>query len=151
MEAFNKLGLPLKIVGNGPRFNYLKSIAKKNIELLGRRSDEEVTKLLLSCKALIFPTYEDFGIVPVEAMAAGKPVLAYRQGGTMESVLDRVTGEFFDNQTSDAIIKVVKKFNPDKYNAQACRSQAEKFSKEKFKERIKFFVEEAWQQKKNLP
>ena len=150
VEAFNKLGLPLKIVGDGPQFQDLKSIAKKNIEFLGRKSDEEVANLLLRCKALIFPTYEDFGIVPVEAMAAGKPVIAYRGGGALETVLDGVTGEFFDQQTPGDIIKTVKRFQPNKYSPVACQTQAKKFSKEKFKERLKFFVEEAWQRKKDL-
>jgi glycosyltransferase involved in cell wall biosynthesis len=147
VQAFNKLGLPLKIVGEGPQYNYLRSIAKDNIELLGRRSDEEVTNLYKSCTALIFPTYEDFGIVPVEAMAAGKPVIAYRVGGALETVVEGVTGEFFDRQTSDDIIGVVKKFNPGKYEPQACRLQAQKFSKEVFQRKMKFFVEEAWQKK----
>ncbi|OGY21670.1 MAG: hypothetical protein A2126_01850 [Candidatus Woykebacteria bacterium GWB1_45_5] len=148
VEAFNKLGLPLKIVGEGPQFNYLKSIAKGNVELLGRRSDEEATHLFQSCTALIFPTYEDFGIVPVEAMAAGRPVIAYRRGGALETVVEGVTGEFFDKQTSDAIIKLVTKFNPGKYDSKACIRQAKKFSKEEFKRKIKFFVEEAWQKQK---
>lgn len=147
VEAFNRLGLPLKIVGDGPQFGYLKQIAKGNIELLGRRSDAEVTHLLKNCTALIFPTYEDFGIVPVEAMAAGKPVIAFRGGGALESVVERVTGEFFDKQSPDAIIRTVKRFNPTKYGPKACRLQAEKFSKEVFQRKIRFFVEESWQKK----
>jgi len=135
-------------VGDGPQFAYLKKIANSNIELLGRKSDEEIVDLLLGSKALIFPTYEDFGIVPVEAMAAGKPVIAFRGGGALETIKEGVTGEFFDEQTPDAIIGVVKKFNPDKYNPEACRAQAKKFSKEEFKRKIKFFVEEVWQNRK---
>ena len=147
VEAFNKLEMPLKIVGEGPQFNYLKSIAKDNIELLGRLGDEETTKLVKSCTALVFPTYEDFGIVPVEAMAAGKPVIAYRKGGTLETIVDGVTGLFFDEQTSSDIIKTIKKFDPTKYKTDACREQAKKFSKEEFQRKINFFVEEAWQKK----
>jgi glycosyltransferase involved in cell wall biosynthesis len=148
VEAFNKLGLPLKIVGEGPQYLYLKKIVKSNVELLGRLADEEVTKLLVSCTALIFPTHEDFGIVPVEAMVAGRPVIAYRGGGALETVVEGVTGEFFDKQTPDAIIDVVKKFDPDKYSPQACREQAQKFSKEEFKRKFKFFVDEVWQKRK---
>ncbi|MDP2720836.1 MAG: glycosyltransferase [bacterium] len=148
VEAFNKLGSSLKIVGDGPQFNYLKRVAKKNVELLGRRSDEEVTDLFLGCKALIFPTHEDFGIVPVEAMAAGKPVVAFRGGGALETILEGVTGEFFDEQKADAIIKAVKKFDPKKYKSEACISQAQKFSKNEFKRNISKFVEEAWQKRK---
>jgi glycosyltransferase involved in cell wall biosynthesis len=145
VEAFNQLGEPLKIVGDGPQYESLKKTAKSNIQLLGRRPDAEVTKLLAECKALIFPTYEDFGIVPVEAMAAGKPVIAYRKGGATESVVEGVTGEFFNEQTSSAIIGVVKKFNPEDYDPKACREQSKKFSKEEFKRKIKFFVEGIWQ------
>ena len=150
VEAFNKLGLPLKIVGDGPQLSYLTGVAKKNIELLGRLPDEEVTKLVSSCTALIFPTHEDFGIVPVEAMAAGKPVISFSRGGAAETIVEGVSGVFFDKQTPQAIIETVKRFDPSAYKAEACRSQAKKFSKEEFKERFKFFVEEAWQKRSNL-
>ncbi|OGY26345.1 MAG: hypothetical protein A2Z42_03395 [Candidatus Woykebacteria bacterium RBG_19FT_COMBO_43_10] len=150
VEAFNRLGLPLKIVGYGPQVDYLKSIAKGNIELLGRVSDDEVGKLMVSCSALIFPTHEDFGIVPVETMAASKPVIAYRGGGALETVLEGVTGEFFDQQTPGDIIKTVKRFQPNKYSPVACQTQAKKFSEEKFKRAMKLFVEEAWQRKIDL-
>ena len=150
VEAFNKLGLPLKIVGDGPQYKFLKEAAKNNIEFLGRRSDTEVSALLANCRALIFPTHEDFGIVPVEAMAAGKPIIAYRGGGALETVLEGVTGEFFDRQTPDDIIKVVKKFQSNKYDSRACRTHAKKFSKEKFKRAMKSFVEEVWRRKIDL-
>ncbi len=144
VHAFNNLGLPLKIVGMGPQFEYLKSIAKDNVELLGRISDEEVTKLVEGCQAVIFPTYEDFGIVPVEAMAAGKSVIAYAKGGALESVVEGKTGEFFSQQTPDAIIDIVKKFDSSKYSPRTCRQRAEKFSKEEFKRKMKEFVEEIY-------
>jgi glycosyltransferase involved in cell wall biosynthesis len=144
VEAFNKLGLPLKIIGYGPQFSYLKEIAKKNIELLGRLPDSEVTDYIKNCKALIFPTYEDFGIVPVEAMAAGKPVIAFKKGGALETVVEGVTGVFFGSQTSSDIIRTVEKFDPTEYNATACREQAKKFSKEEFKRKIKLFVADVW-------
>lgn len=147
VKAFNELGLPLKVVGLGPQFEYLRSIARPNVEMLGRIGDEQVTKLLLECKALIFPTYEDFGIVPVEAMAAGKPVLAFAKGGSIETVVAGKTGEFFEEQSADAIIKAVKNFYPEKYDKEDCRRQAEKFSKEAFKKNITRFVEEAYQNK----
>jgi glycosyltransferase involved in cell wall biosynthesis len=148
VKAFNRLGLPLKIVGWGPQFKYLQKIAKGNIQLLGRKPDSEVTKLFTNCKALIFPTYEDFGIVPVEAMAAGQPVIAYRKGGAIESVVEGVTGEFFNEQTTDAIISVIKKFNPKKYNPEACLARAKKFSLVEFKREIRSFVEDIWKNQK---
>lgn len=150
VKAFNKLGLPLKIVGDGPQFAYLKSIAKNNVELLGRRSDDEVTQLLIGCKALIFPTHEDFGIVPVEAMAAGKPVISYNKGGASETIIEGVSGTFFKSQTAEAIIETVKRFEPSDYKVENCRQQAQKFSKEGFKRKFKFFVEESWQKHSNL-
>lgn len=148
VEAFNRLGLSLKVVGVGPQFEYLKSIAKKNVQMLGRLPDHDVTNLIQNCKALIFPTHEDFGIVPVEAMAAGKPVIAYGKGGALETVVEGVTGEFFDKQTPSAIINEIKKFNPKKYKPEACRRQALKFSEVEFKRKIKFFVEEAYAAKR---
>jgi len=150
VEAFNKLGLPLKIVGDGPQYKFLKEAAKNNIEFLGRRSDTEVSALLANCRALIFPTHEDFGIVPVEAIAAGKPIIAYRGGGALETVLEGVTGEFFDHQTTGDIIKAVKRFPPNKYSPVACQTQAKKFSEENFKREMRSFVEEAWRRKIDL-
>ena len=149
VEAFNQLKLPLKIVGEGSQLPYLRSIAKDNIEILGWVSDEEKTRLLQRCQAFIFPTDEDFGIAPVEAMAAGKPVIAYQKGGAIETIVEGVTGAFFEEQTPSAIIDVVKKFDPDSFNPDLCQKQAEKFSKDEFKSRIKFFVEEAWEKKTN--
>jgi glycosyltransferase involved in cell wall biosynthesis len=142
VQAFNKLRLPLKVVGTGPQFGYLKSIAKDNVELVGKVSSSKVSQLFRGAEALIFPTHEDFGIVSVEAMAAGKPVIAYRVGGVTETVVEGVTGEFFDKQTPGAIIEAVKKFKPSNYSGEACRKQAKKFSKGQFKRKMKFFVEE---------
>jgi glycosyltransferase involved in cell wall biosynthesis len=145
VQAFNQLGLPLKIVGQGPQFDYLKSISKNNIEFLGRLSDAETTGLLLRCKALIFPTHEDFGIVPVEAMAAGKPVIAFRGGGAIETLVDGVTGKFFEKQTPDAIIEIVKNFDPASFRPDDCRAQAQVFSKQEFQKKMKGFVTKVWE------
>lgn len=142
VEAFNKLGLELRIVGVGPQSAYLKSIAKKNVKLLGILPDREVNRLLQNCTALIFPTHEDFGIVPVEAMAAGKPVIAFRGGGALETIIEGKTGEFFEKQTSESLFEVVKRFDPTRYNPIESKNQANKFSKEVFKQKIKTFVEE---------
>ncbi len=142
VEAFNKLGLRLKIVGVGPQFQYLKQLAAPNVELLGRVSDAEVTNLMLSCKALVFPTFEDFGIVPVEAMSASKPVIAFGAGGALETVVEGKTGVFFPEQTAGSIIEAIKQFEQMKFDSKTIRAQAEKFSKEVFKEKIKGFVEE---------
>ncbi len=142
IKAFNQLGLKLKILGDGPQLPYLKRIANSNIEFLGRTSDEVRRKELLACTALIFPTDEDFGIVPVEAMAAGKPVIAFGKGGALETVVSGKTGLFFDEQTPEHIIKAVRRFEGMEFNPEVCRAQAEKFSKEVFKKRIRDFVDD---------
>src|SRR3989344_657405 len=144
IEAFNKLKKPLKIVGDGLDKERLKTLAFSNIEFLGAMSEEKLTEALINCTALIFPTLEDFGIVSVEAMAAGKPVIAFRDGGALETVVEGVTGEFFNEQTSESLISTLKKFDSSRYNVDICRAQAEKFSKGEFKRKLKFFVEEAW-------
>jgi len=141
VDAFNKIGEKLIIVGEGPQFGKLKKTASSNIELLGRVDDEKVKNLLLGCKALIFPTLEDFGIVPVEAMAAGKPVIAYSAGGALETVVGGKTGIFFDEQTPQAIIEAVKTFEKSVIDPNNCIVQAKKFSKKEFKRKIKEFVD----------
>ncbi|MEX0616511.1 MAG: glycosyltransferase [Candidatus Woykebacteria bacterium] len=143
-EAFNKFNKPLKIVGDGQESANLKRLSNSNIEFLGRVSRERISELLLECTALVFPTDEDFGIVPVEAMAAGKPVIAFRGGGALETVVEGKTGKFFDYQTSQSLLKVLKEFDPSRYNARDCREQAKRFSKERFKKEIKVFLEGAW-------
>lgn len=143
VKAFNELGLPLKVVGSGPQLEYLKKIAQSNVEILGRRSDEETKDLLLNAKAFIFPTEEDFGIAPLEAMAAGKPVLAYGRGGATETVIAGKTGEFFNEQSVEAITAAIQIFNPAKYKVEDCRSRAREFDTEVFKKKVKDLVEKA--------
>lgn len=143
VKAFNELRLPLKVVGSGPQFNYLKEIAKDNVEILGRLPEKETVKLMMGCTAFVFPTEEDFGITPVEAMAAGKPVIAYGVGGATETVIDGKTGIFFDEQTVESIIRVVKTFDPSKFKSEDCRRQAKKFDKAIFQAKIKDFVTQA--------
>lgn len=145
--AFNKLGKRLKVVGEGPQLPLLKKIAAPNIEFFGRLSDTEVTRLLKGAKALVFPTLEDFGIVPVEAMAAGVPVIAYGAGGALETVVEGKTGVFFAEQTRESIIEAIKKFETMKIDPQICIEQAKKFSKEVFKDKIKAFVNKVLQEK----
>lgn len=144
VKAFNELGLPLKVVGDGPQLSYLKEIAQSNTQILGRLSDEEVRELLLNCRAFIFATEEDFGIAPVEAMAAGKPVLAYGKGGATETVIDGKTGTFFKEQTVESLVTAVKLFDPKKYLSEDCRARAREFDKEIFKDKISNFVEFAY-------
>jgi len=136
VRAFNKLNLPLKIVGTGPELTKLKKIAKKNIEFLGLVSDRQLADLYASSKALIFPQEEDLGIVPLEAMASGRSVIAYRAGGALETIIDGQTGIFFDEQSEKSIIDAIARFSKMKFNPKLCRKRAEEFDVEVFKKKI---------------
>ena len=141
VEAFGKLGLPLKVIGTGTVFDQLKVAAKPNIEFLGRVSDEYLRKYYSGAKAYVFPADEDAGITVIEAQACGTPVLAYGVGGSLETVKPGVTGEFFREQTAEAIIKAVKNFDAAKYNPTEIRKNAEQYDKVIFQKKIKDFVE----------
>lgn len=132
VDAFNKLGLPLKIIGQGPEKSRLQAKANDNIEFLGFLSDDEINKYYREAKAFIFAAEEDFGIVPVEAMATGRPIIAYEYGGATETVVAGVTGEFFSEQTVESLSTAVKNFDASKYDSNQIRRHALKFSKERF-------------------
>ena len=153
VEACNQLQLPLKIIGEGPDRPRLEKLAglpvgrqDPTVELLGRLTDEEVVSYYQSCSALIFPQKEDFGITPLEAMACGKPVVAFEGGGALETVLAGKTGEFFYPQTAEALATVLKDFDPNRYQKEDCRRQAEKFSKKRFQQELRSFVEKTYEQ-----
>ncbi|MFH1527638.1 MAG: glycosyltransferase, partial [Bacteroidota bacterium] len=136
IRAFNKLNLPLKIVGTGPGSAKLRKIAKKNIEFLGLVSDQQLADLYANSKALVFPQEEDLGIVPLEAMASGKPVIAYGAGGALETVIDGQTGLFFNGQSEESIIDAIERFSKIKFDPRICRKRAEEFDIEVFKNKI---------------
>lgn len=142
IEAFNKLGIELRIIGTGPEEHKLKKIAKDNVKFLGRASDKVLFENLKSAKAVIFPSEEDFGIVPVEAMACGTPVISYGVGGATETVISGKTGEYFFEQTPGSLTEVVKKFDSKKYKFSDLRSRAEEFSLEKFRENFRKQIDE---------
>ncbi len=140
VKVFSRLGLPLKIVGIGPELKKLQAISHKlkakNIEFLGLVSDERLAGLYAGSKALIFPQEEDFGIVPLESMASGKPVIAYSAGGALETVVEGKTGLFFREMTEDSLVAAIRKLETTKFDPWACRRQAEKFDISIFKEKI---------------
>jgi glycosyltransferase involved in cell wall biosynthesis len=143
IEAFNRLGWRLKIIGTGNQMKKLKKMAKENIKFLGQLTDEQVISYYQNCQAVIFPQEEDFGLVPIEAQACGRPVIAYRKGGVLETVIEGKTGLFFTGQTPAALIKTVRKFRD--FGAAACRRQAEKFSQERFKKEFEQTVKRQWE------
>ena len=145
IEAFNKLDLPLVVIGEGPALENLKKLAKSNkIKFTGRILDAEVKKYYAHCRAFIFPQEEDFGITPLEAQSAGRPVIAYRAGGALETVVENETGIFFDEQTPEAIIEAVNSFDNKKFNSHKIREHALKFDTEVFKKNIKEYVEKQY-------
>lgn len=145
IEAFNQLDLPLVIIGEGPELKKLKNLPKTDkIKFLGRISDAEVKKYYARCRAFIFPQEEDFGITPLEAQSAGRPVIAYRAGGACETVIENETGIFFDEQTPEAIIDAVNNFDYKKFNPKKIREHALRFDTNVFREKIKQYVEEKY-------
>lgn len=136
IRAFNRLGWPLKIVGTGVEEKRLRAIAGPRIEFLGLVDDARLAALYAGAAALVFPQEEDFGIVPLEAMASGRPVVAFRGGGALETVIDRITGVFFDEQTEDVLAEAVDRASRMKFMPYVCRGQAERFDLPVFRERM---------------
>lgn len=142
IDAFNDLKLPLKIIGRGPEKKRLMKKANSNIEFLGYLSDKEIKKYYQEAHAFVFAAEEDFGIVPVEAMACGRPVIAYGVGGAAETVIPNKTGILFSEQTPQCLIDSIKNFDHTKFDPKVIRDHAEKFSKERFREEFKEKVDE---------
>ncbi|MFN3301587.1 MAG: glycosyltransferase [Patescibacteria group bacterium] len=141
IQAFTRLKIPLKIIGMTKKEgkNFCREI-KPNIEFLGYVSDSEKAEYLSHCLALIHPQEEDFGITAVEAMAAGRPVIAYGAGGALETVIDGLTGKFFEEQTWESLADTVIRFKPKEFDPKKIRQHAKKFSKENFITKIKDFI-----------
>lgn len=150
IKAFNNLGLPLKIIGTGSMEKTLKKQANKNIEFLGQLTEDSLINYYQTCRSFIMPQNEDFGIAAVEAQAAGRPVIAYKRGGALDTIINNKTGVFFENQDVESIIKAVKEFEKKDFKAKDCLDNAKKFDKNKFKKQIKKFVEDECRTIKNI-
>ena len=143
VEAFNKMpDKELIVIGSGPEKEKLKSIAGKNVEILSHQPPEKLIEYMQRSKAFVFAAEEDFGIIVVEAMACGTPVIGWNGGGVKESVRDGVTGILFNEQKADSIIKAVKEYEKriDSFDPSVIRNHSEQFSRKNFEENIKKFV-----------
>lgn len=133
IEAFNELRLPLVIVGTGSSEKRFKAMAAKNIKFVGELTDRQLASYYQKARALIFPQEEDFGIVVPEANSAATPVIAFKAGGALDTVIDGKTGIFFDKQNKESLIGAVKRFKDLRFDRRALIKNAERFSKERFK------------------
>ena len=137
VEAFRTLPHErLIVVGSGRGRQALDAHAPPNVSFLGWQPYQRHLQLMRGCKAFLFPGLEDFGIAPVEAMSAGRPVIAYRGGGALDTVIPGKTGAFFDTQTPQSLQRAVEQFDPYAYDPAACRAQAERFSRQEFRRRM---------------
>lgn len=149
IKVFNDLKLPLYIIGEGADRKRLESIAKETIKFLGWKNDTDRNKYLSGCRAFLFPGEDDFGLTPVEAMAGGRAVIAYRAGGATETVVEGKTGEFFnDCASTDSLKKTILKFekNYGSYKSFDCKEQAKKFSEEIFAKKFSLFVKKKYRE-----
>lgn len=139
VQLFNKIGKRLVVIGGGAQLEYLKSIAGPTVDIVGRKDDETVKTFMENCRAYILPAEEDFGIAPVEAMACGKPVLAYAKGGALEYVVPGKTGEFFYSPTVESMEDGLGRLivNEPDYRKPDIRRFAEKFSTQNFEKKFK--------------
>jgi len=171
IQAANQMKLPLKIIGAGQDEKRLRQLAGPSVELLGWQSDAEIGRHYARCKALLFPGEEDFGIVPLEAMACGKPVIAYARGGALETVVSLVprelsvrkervvgmpprtgdeqypTGVFFDEQKPEALVKAIELFerHRDRFDPDRIRAHVEPFDRKYFKEQMRQVIQTSWE------
>ncbi|HXF68222.1 MAG TPA: glycosyltransferase [Thermoflexus sp.] len=145
IEAFNRLKLPLLIVGDGRDRKRLERMAGPTIRFLGRVPAEQLPDLYARCRAFVFPGVEDFGIAPVEAMAAGRPVIAFAAGGALDTVIEGVTGVFFREPVPESLAEAVRRFEDIRFDPSVIRRHAERFDKRMFQEKIKRMAEQAWE------
>lgn len=147
IQAAAALGMKLKIAGTGRDYERLRALAGDSVEFLGFVQEAELPSLMAKCRALILPGLEDFGITPVQAQAAGRPVIAFGGGGALDTVIPGLTGEHFPEMTEDSLKEVWRNFDERAYNSQEIRAHARRFDTSVFVERIDAFVRQAWDAK----
>lgn len=143
IRACNRLQLPLRIVGSGRAEDDLRAIAGPTIEFAGRIGEQRLRRELARCRAVLFPGEEDFGLVPIEAQASGRPVLAYAGGGALETIRPGETGQFFEQPTTGALIAALQDFDAGRYDPARLVENAQRFSHQRFARQFTRFVDQA--------
>ena len=143
VQAATRLGLPLKIGGTGRDLDRLRALAGPTVEFLGYVPDDQLPDLMARCRAFLFPGLEDFGITPVQAQAAGRPVIAYGGGGALDTVIPGSTGEWFDSLSVESLMGVMGRFDADAYDVRAIRANAERFDRQVFHRQLADYLARA--------
>jgi glycosyltransferase involved in cell wall biosynthesis len=143
LEAFRRFGERLVVAGSGPDLARLSAAAPPNVEFLGHLDDRDLVPLMQRCKALVFPSRDDFGLIPVEVMACGRPVIAYAGGGSLYTSVPGTTGELFGEQTAEAVEGALRTFDPEAYDPQRIRAHALQWDSAEFRARLVSAVERA--------
>jgi glycosyltransferase involved in cell wall biosynthesis len=146
VQALSRLGRRLIIVGEGRDRSALETLADPTVEFKGRLPWDETAALMANCRAFIFPGFEDFGITPLEAQAAGRPVIAFSQGGALDTVIEGETGLFFHEQSVEALMVAIEQFETMSFDPAAARANAERFNVDRFKRELGSFVAEKWEE-----
>jgi glycosyltransferase involved in cell wall biosynthesis len=146
VRAFNESGKQLVVIGDGPQVKQLKKITNSNIILMGKQPDDVLIDYYSRCKAFIFPGEEDFGITPLEAMACGKPVIAYSKGGALDTVVERKTGIFFHEPTESSLLDAVSTSEKINWDGERIREHARQFDVAITRENLESFILEKYQE-----
>jgi glycosyltransferase involved in cell wall biosynthesis len=142
IDACNRLGVPLVVAGDGRDMAGLRATAGPTVRFVGRVDDAAMRPLYAGCKAFILPAEEDFGVTPLEAMASGRPVIAYGRGGVLDTVVPGLTGQFFQEQTAESLMEVLAAFNPADFDPQAIRTYVQRFDNAAFRTRLAAFIDD---------
>ncbi len=145
VQACTRLGLPLKVAGRGRDIERLQAMAGPTVEFLGFVPDADLPDLFARAKAFIFPGEEDFGITPVQAQAAGRPVIAYRGGGALDTVIEGKTGAFFDDLSVESLMTALQHFDEQAYRPDDCRQNALRFDRAVFEQQLSQAIEQWWE------